>query len=159
MINMQLSFLCTPQDIGGTKHAVVANPRRCTMCRECIRHTDHTKTSFGDEIKLRRVREHFIFSVETAGQYTAMHWVRQALLVLRAKAARPLAQLRNGGVGDVVAADVAARRLAAEDAAMDGDIDDAASSATGAAESSYTVASASARSAASSGNSVLQQHR
>lgn len=35
--------------------AVVARPRDCTMCRECIRDPEREK-----RIKLRRVRDHFI---------------------------------------------------------------------------------------------------
>jgi hypothetical protein len=40
---------------GGGKRARVANPRSCTMCRECIRE-DH----MNEKIALRRVRNHFI---------------------------------------------------------------------------------------------------
>lgn len=42
--------------------AVAARPRDCTMCRECIRTGD-----WADYIELRRISDHFIFSVETVG--------------------------------------------------------------------------------------------
>jgi DNA-directed RNA polymerase I and III subunit RPAC1 len=44
------------EDLGGghrTAHA--ARPRACTMCRECIR-----EPSWEEQVKLRRVRDHFI---------------------------------------------------------------------------------------------------
>lgn len=45
--------------------AVVARPRDCTMCRECVR--DPEKNPFGRKIELRRKADHFIFSVESTG--------------------------------------------------------------------------------------------
>jgi len=50
------------EDLGKTKRAVVARPRNCTVCRECIR-----PAKFTDKIRLGRVKDHFIFSVESTG--------------------------------------------------------------------------------------------
>ena len=35
-----LSIYVTTEEISPTARAVVARPRDCTMCRECVRHTD-----------------------------------------------------------------------------------------------------------------------
>jgi hypothetical protein len=51
------------EDMGGGDYkAVAARPRDCTMCRECIRTDD-----WSDYIELRRISDHFIFSVESVG--------------------------------------------------------------------------------------------
>lgn len=47
---------------GGGKQAVVARPRDCTMCRECVR-----EGPAKEKVKLRRVADHFIFSIESVG--------------------------------------------------------------------------------------------
>ena len=50
------------EDLGGVVTAVAARPRSCSMCRECIREPE-----WDDRIKLSRVRDHFIFSIESTG--------------------------------------------------------------------------------------------
>lgn len=52
------------EDMGGGRGpaAVVARPRDCTMCRECIR-----QEGWSDKVKLRRKADHFLFSVESTG--------------------------------------------------------------------------------------------
>ena len=47
----------------GEKKAVVRNTFRDTVSRECLRHDE-----FKDKVKLGRVGDHFIFSVESTGQ-------------------------------------------------------------------------------------------
>ena len=47
-----------------TQEAYVANPRLDTMSRECLRHDE-----FKDKVGLTRIRDHFIFSIESVGQY------------------------------------------------------------------------------------------
>ncbi|BGP03313.1 oligosaccharyl transferase glycoprotein complex, beta subunit [Rhodotorula toruloides] len=59
---------------------VVANARRDTVSREVLRHPE-----FEDKVKLGRVRDHFIFSVESAGQYRPEELVPEAIEVLLAK--------------------------------------------------------------------------
>ncbi|KAI9071975.1 hypothetical protein K1719_046058 [Acacia pycnantha] len=47
------------EDIGkGRTRATVANPRACTLCRECIR----GGKEWEDRVSLRRVKDHFICS-------------------------------------------------------------------------------------------------
>jgi NAD-dependent dihydropyrimidine dehydrogenase PreA subunit len=48
----------------GGGRAVVARPRDCTMCRECIRKVDE---GWDQRIQLRRKADHFLFSVEAVG--------------------------------------------------------------------------------------------
>ncbi|KAG9257876.1 DNA-directed RNA polymerases I [Emericellopsis atlantica] len=49
--------------VGETK-AVVADPMRDTVSRECLRHPE-----FEGKVKLGRRRDHFIFSIESSGQW------------------------------------------------------------------------------------------
>ena len=75
------------EDVGGAGgdevRAVVSRPRNCTMCRECIRGDD-----WNERVQLRRVRNHYIFSVETTGAYTPANVVKEAIKILRAKGER-----------------------------------------------------------------------
>ena len=68
---------------GDRVRAVVARPRNCTMCRECVR-----GDGWAERVELRRVRDHFIFSVETTGAYTPATVVKEAIAILRGKAER-----------------------------------------------------------------------
>nr|WCZ58591.1 DNA-directed RNA polymerases I and III subunit RPAc1 [Andalucia godoyi] len=63
-------------------HAIVAKPRNCTMCRECIR-----EKGWEDKIKLQRLRQHFVFSIESVGMMSATDIFRQATDVLIKKCA------------------------------------------------------------------------
>lgn len=60
--------------------AVVARPRQCTMCRECIR-----EPQWEEKVELTRKRDHFIFNVESAGGMPASSIVKEALDVLMTK--------------------------------------------------------------------------
>ena len=66
---------------GGVPTAVVSRPRDCTMCRACVR-----KEGWAERVQLRRVADHFIFSVETAGAIAPEEIVREGISVLRDKA-------------------------------------------------------------------------
>jgi DNA-directed RNA polymerase I and III subunit RPAC1 len=68
------------EDLGSGPQAVAARPRDCTLCRECIRDPEREK-----RIKLRRVRDHYIFSIETAGQLAPETMFRDALIELKKK--------------------------------------------------------------------------
>ncbi|ORY45438.1 DNA-directed RNA polymerase [Leucosporidium creatinivorum] len=59
---------------------VVANPRADTVSREVLRHPE-----FEGKVELGRVRDHFIFSIESAGQYPPEELVPEAIGVLLAK--------------------------------------------------------------------------
>jgi len=48
------------EDLGDVQKARVANPRNCTMCRECIREPGWEKL-----VKLRRKKDHYIFHIES----------------------------------------------------------------------------------------------
>ena len=50
------------EDIRGVPTATVGRVRDCTMCRECIRHE-----GWNEKVLLRRVADHFIFTVESSG--------------------------------------------------------------------------------------------
>jgi len=60
------------------------------MCRECIRGEE-----WEERIRLQRVRNHFIFSVESVGQYKARDIVVEALKVLKGKARKMMADLKK----------------------------------------------------------------
>lgn len=98
---------------GGHSRAVVAHPRSCTMCRECIR-----DPAWEPRVVLQRVQDHFIFSVESTGAMRASDVVKEAFHVLRHKAATVLeaaelaehdtgadadAAREGGGLGDAEA--------------------------------------------------------
>jgi len=65
----------------GHRRAVAARPRDCTMCRECIR-----LPGWKDRLKLRRVRDHFIFKIESVGQYEAPELLNEAMKIFKSKA-------------------------------------------------------------------------
>jgi len=69
------------EDLGKAgKRAIVARPRNCTMCRECIR-----PAKFTDKIQLGRVKDHFIFSVESTGVLPPRVLFQEAVKELIAK--------------------------------------------------------------------------
>jgi len=66
-----------------TARAVVARPRDCTMCRECVRHVDR---GWDQRVVLKRRADHFLFSVESVGSMAPETVVREAISILKAKA-------------------------------------------------------------------------
>lgn len=74
----------------GEKKAVVKNPFKDTVSRECLRHAE-----FQDKVKLGRVRDHFIFSVESTGQYESDDLFIQSVQLLSAKANKIRRHLAN----------------------------------------------------------------
>ncbi|KAK8955080.1 hypothetical protein KSP39_PZI001922 [Platanthera zijinensis] len=68
------------EDVGnGEKKAVVSRPRDCTLCRECI-------SGGGEEnISLRRVRDHFIFTIESTGALPPEVLFTEAVKILEQK--------------------------------------------------------------------------
>lgn len=61
--------------------AVVGDQRKCTTCRECIRHE-----KFADKVNLGKRKDVFEFHVETLGQYKPQEIVLQSLQILKEKA-------------------------------------------------------------------------
>jgi len=78
------------EDLGGTPSLRVDNPRACTMCRECIRDPKHDKL-----IKLLRVRDHYIFSVESTGCLPPLVLLQEAIKIFVEKCTSTLARLED----------------------------------------------------------------
>ena len=78
----------------GKDEARVKDPMKDTVSRECLRYDE-----FKDKVKLGRVRDHFIFSVESTGQFESDELFLDSVRALRAKAEkfkRHLAELEEG---------------------------------------------------------------
>ncbi|KAK3060478.1 hypothetical protein LTS18_008464, partial [Coniosporium uncinatum] len=67
----------------GELKAVVADPMRDTVSRECLRHPE-----FVDRVKLGRIRDHFIYKVESTGQFESDELFLESVKLLRVKCAR-----------------------------------------------------------------------
>jgi DNA-directed RNA polymerase I and III subunit RPAC1 len=67
----------------GEIKAVVADPMRDTVSRECLRHPE-----FKDKVKLGRVRDHFIFRVESTGQWESDELFLESVKLLKVKCQR-----------------------------------------------------------------------
>lgn len=74
----------------GEKKAVVINPMIDTVSRECLRHDEFT-----GKVKLGRVRDHFIFSVESLGQWDSDEMFLEAVKTLKTKCERLKGNLLN----------------------------------------------------------------
>ncbi|WOL19197.1 DNA-directed RNA polymerases I and III subunit rpac1-like [Canna indica] len=76
------------EDLGnGDKKAVVSKPRACTLCRECIRGVNE------ELVELRRVKDHFIFTIESTGGYPPEELFVEAVKVLEEKCDRVISEL------------------------------------------------------------------
>ena len=70
------------EDMGnGQTAAKAARPRNCSMCRECVRYPGWEK-----RVELARVKDHFIFSVESTGSLPPELLFKEAVKVLMQKA-------------------------------------------------------------------------
>ncbi|KAG5831625.1 hypothetical protein ANANG_G00305710 [Anguilla anguilla] len=76
------------EDCGGKRVAKVVNSRLDTCSREVLRHDD-----LKNLVKLGRVRDHFIFSVESTGILAPEVLVSEAIKVLMAKCQKFLSEL------------------------------------------------------------------
>ena len=74
----------------GEKKAVVRDTFKDTVSRECLRHSE-----FQGKVKLGRVQDHFIFSVESTGQFESDHLFLESVRILRAKCTRLKRSLAN----------------------------------------------------------------
>lgn len=70
----------------GKLKAVVKNAFKDSVSRECLRHEE-----FKGKVKLGRIQDHFIYSVESTGQYRSDEVFLQSVLTLKGK----LIALRN----------------------------------------------------------------
>ncbi|KAK5677826.1 DNA-directed RNA polymerase core subunit rpc40 [Elasticomyces elasticus] len=78
----------------GETKAVVADPMKDTVSRECLRHDE-----FKGKVKLGRIRDHFIFSVESTGQFDSDELFLESVRLLKKKAEkfkRHLTELEEG---------------------------------------------------------------
>lgn len=71
------------KDKEGEMKAVVTDPMRDTVSRECLRHAE-----FKDKVKLGRVRDHFIFRVESTGQWESEDLFLESVKLLKVKCQR-----------------------------------------------------------------------
>lgn len=67
----------------GEPKAVVDNPEADTVSRECLRHPE-----FANKVKLGRLRDHFIFRIESTGQWDSDELFLESVRLLKVKAAR-----------------------------------------------------------------------
>lgn len=74
----------------GEVKAVVEDPMRDTVSRECLRHAE-----FEGKVKLGRRRDHFIFSVESAGQWGSDELFLAAVAELKSKCQKMEQQVIN----------------------------------------------------------------
>ena len=65
----------------GDEKAVVKDPMRDTVSRECLRHDE-----FKGKVKLGRVQDHFIFNVESTGQFPSDVLFLESVRILKKKA-------------------------------------------------------------------------
>lgn len=68
------------QEMAGQQKAVVRDPMRDTVSRECLRHEE-----FAGKVKLGRERDHFIFNVESTGQIRSDVLFLESVKILKAK--------------------------------------------------------------------------
>ncbi|EPX73352.1 DNA-directed RNA polymerase I and III subunit Rpc40 [Schizosaccharomyces octosporus yFS286] len=76
----------------GKKRARVADVRKDTVSRECLRHPE-----FADKVQLGRVRDHFLYSVESTGIMTPDVLFLKSVAVLKSKCMAVKASLDNLG--------------------------------------------------------------
>ncbi|XP_045819431.1 DNA-directed RNA polymerases I and III subunit RPAC1-like isoform X2 [Trifolium pratense] len=92
------------EDIGeGRRRARVVNARACTLCRECIREKESEdgadkaivikKKEWEDLISLRRVKDHFIFTIESTGAISPDVLFTEAVKILEDKCERVITEL------------------------------------------------------------------
>ena len=74
----------------GGKKAVVRNPFKDTVSRECLRHEE-----FQGKVKLGRVRDHFIFMVESTGQFKSDELFLESVRALKVKCDKMQRSLAN----------------------------------------------------------------
>ncbi|WWC70735.1 uncharacterized protein I206_104686 [Kwoniella pini CBS 10737] len=70
---------CFPEGVVEIENdqVVIKNPRKDTVSREVLRHPE-----FSDKVSLNRIRDHFIFNVESTGQYNPEELVPEAIKIL-----------------------------------------------------------------------------
>lgn len=78
------------EDTGNAKKkAIVADSRACTLCRECIRGDE----KWENRVALHRVKDHFIFTIESTGALPPEVLFTEAVKILEAKCERVITEL------------------------------------------------------------------
>lgn len=96
--------------------AVVSNPLACTMCRECVR-----DPKYESRVNLGRVKNHFLFRVESCAMMSAGEIVTKSMAILQRKLALAGHAIVNGGTSAARAAEEEAAAAAAAAAAGEGE--------------------------------------
>jgi DNA-directed RNA polymerases I and III subunit RPAC1 len=81
----------------GDEKAVVKDVFKDTVSRECLRHDE-----FKDKVKLGRVQDHFIFNIESTGQFNSDLLFLESVSLLKYKAARLKKALDGLGTQGIV---------------------------------------------------------
>lgn len=91
----------TPEELsqGHTKKAVVHNPYACTMSRNYMRNPQ-----LKDSVKITRLPNHFIFSIESVGMMPASVVLAESLRVLKAKCQNLMRMVDEYTEGDGIVA-------------------------------------------------------
>ena len=76
--------------VDGVKTARVAHPRKDTCSREVLRHDD-----LKDYVRLSKVRDHFIFSIESTGALAANILFSEAVKILMKKCQTFLSKIKT----------------------------------------------------------------
>ena len=76
--------------VGAGRRAVVAQPRACTMCRECVR-----QPAMAKRVELSRLKDHFCFSIESTGAVSSRTLMLQAIAQLRQKCTNAIEVVRK----------------------------------------------------------------
>ncbi|KAF2096947.1 putative DNA-directed RNA polymerase I and III subunit Rpc40 [Rhizodiscina lignyota] len=74
----------------GEMKAVVSDPFKDTVSRECLRHPE-----FKGKVRLGRAMDHFIFKVESTGQFTSDEVFLESVRILKQKAKKMVVHLDN----------------------------------------------------------------
>ncbi|GAB4845909.1 hypothetical protein Ancab_024914 [Ancistrocladus abbreviatus] len=76
------------EDVADSRKATVAQPRACTLCKECIR-----EEGWDQKVALRRKRDHFIFTIESTGALPPEVLFTEAVKILEDKCERVITEL------------------------------------------------------------------
>lgn len=74
----------------GETRATVVDPMRDTVSRECLRHPE-----FQGKVKLGRRKDHFVYSVESTGQWDSDELFLESVKMLKAKCQKLEKQVKN----------------------------------------------------------------
>ncbi|KAF1813772.1 DNA-directed RNA polymerases I and III subunit RPAC1 [Eremomyces bilateralis CBS 781.70] len=78
----------------GEFKAIVADPMKDTVSRECLRHDE-----FKDKVKLGRIQDHFIYHVESTGQLESDELFLESVRLLKVKCRKVKRALNNDNLG------------------------------------------------------------